>query len=122
MKRLQGIWDSQIEEQLSPHKLGARLIEKKLKKKNVTLTYDQLAEIEAKLLNLQDDAITISIDEDQLPTIDLKSEDDIRELLRVDLSDSEQDIEEFFDQLTRGLSETIPEVVADLSELILKQL
>ncbi len=122
MRTLQDIWESQIEEQLSPHKLGTRLIAKRLKKKGVILTDDQLAEIEAKLLNLQDDAITISIDEDQLPAVDLKSEEDIRELLRIDLSDSEQDIEELFDQLTEGLSEAIPEVVADLSKLILKQL
>ncbi len=62
------------------------------------------------------------IDEDQLPAVDLKSEEDIRELLRVDLSDSEEDIEELFDQLTKDLSEALREVVVDLSELILKQL
>lgn len=96
MKTLQDIWDSQIQEQLSPHKLGTRLIGKKLREKGIILTDDQLAEIEAKLLDLPDDAISISIDEDQLPAVDLESEEDIRELLRVDLSDSEEDIEELF--------------------------
>jgi hypothetical protein len=52
MKILQDIFDSQIEEHLSFHKIGARLIEKKLDEMGISLAEDQLVEIEAKLLKL----------------------------------------------------------------------
>jgi hypothetical protein len=119
---LQDIFKSQIQEQLSFHKIGTRLIEKKLKEKGITLNDDQLTKIESWLLNLEGNAITITIDEERLPVLNLGSEEEIKDILRIDLSNFERDIEELFDRFTKGLSEVIPEVVEELSELILKQL
>lgn len=122
MRTLQDIFDSQIQEQLSFHRIGARLIEKKLGELDITLSDAQLAEIESKLLNLQGDVITISIDDDQIPTLDPSSEEAIKDVLRIDLSDSEGDIEALLERFTRDLSKAIPEIVEEVSEPILKQL
>lgn len=122
MKTLQDILDSQFREQLSFHKVGTRLIEKRLRELGVTLIDDQLAEIESKLLNLQGDAITISIDDDQLPVLGFKSQEAIKDVLRIDFSGSEEELEELVDRFGRGLSEAIPGVVGQIAGLILEQL
>lgn len=122
MRILQDIFDSQIEEQISFHKIGVRLIKKRLGELGIILTDDQLAEIESKLLNSQGDAVTISIDNDQLPTLDPSSEEKIRNTLRLDLSDYGEDLEGLLERLINDLSEAIPEIVEEASNPILKQL
>ena len=121
MRILQGIFDSQIQEQLGFHKIGARLIEKRLGELGVTLTATQLADIESKLLNLQGDAITVNIGDDQLPTLVSSSEETLRDILHIDLSDSEEDIDALLERFTKGLSGAIPEIIEEVSEQLLKQ-
>lgn len=122
MRTLQEMWDSLVEEYLSPHRLGAILIHEHFKAKGVTLTDVQLSDIETKLLNQDISTITLDIEDNQLPPDALKSGEDTRELLSVDLSGSEQDVEQLVSQLTQTLSEAIPEVVETATGLILKRL
>jgi hypothetical protein len=122
MGKLQDIWDSLIDEQLAFHKLAARLIEKRLRDKDIILTDAQLAEIEAKLLSRQGDSISLSIEDCQLPSMDSESEEEIQDLLQIDLSDSEKDMEGLIDRFIEALSEATPEIVAKFAQLILEQL
>ena len=122
MKILQDVWESQMKEHLSPHKLLARFIEKGLSKKGVTLTEDQMTEIVAQLLDPRNDGLTIEISEDQTYALGSKSTDEIREILRVDLRDSQAEIDQFLNQLSEALSEAMPGAMEDLSEIVLRQL
>lgn len=122
MKTLQDIFDSQIQEQISFHKIGTRLIEKKCKEQGVTLAEDQLAAIEDKLRNLESNAITISFDEQQMSSFGLEQEGQPDTDFCIDLSDSENDLKELIERFIQGLSEAIPEVVTEMAEPVLGQL
>jgi hypothetical protein len=114
---LQEIFEAQIDEELSFHKVGTRLIEKKLEEVGIPLTDEQLVEIQDKLRNLEGDAITVDIDDAQLSLSGLKLQE-----LSIDLSDSVDDVEEFVNHFIQNLPEVILDVVAQMSDLMLQRL
>lgn len=122
MRILQEIFESQIQEHLSFHKVGTKLIQRRFEKLGTTLTEDQLAEIETKLRNLEGDAIIVNIDESQLPAFGLKLEQELGDGFQIDLSNSDDDLEELIDRFSQNLTEAIPEIVSEISEPILKRL
>ena len=117
---MQDSFNSSLQEQI--HNIGSVFIESKLREKGITLTPSQLVEIESKLLHFKGDAITINIDDKQLSKVNIKWKDEIKDTLRLNLSISEQDIEDLVDRIRESISEKIPQLVEDLSRPVLKQL
>jgi len=122
MKTLQDVFESQTREQFSFDKIAARLVEKRLQALGITPTKAQLAELESTLRNVQSDAITLSIDESQLPRLDPKSEEAIKDGVSIDLGDSEQELDELVEEITKVIPEVMRQVVEEMSELTLKRL
>jgi hypothetical protein len=118
MKTLQEAFDSQIQEYLSLHKVGTKLIKRRFDNLGIHLTEDQLIEIESKLQNFESDAITVDMDENQILSFDLNLEDNFR----IDLSDSDDEVEEIVNQFVQGLSGELPEIITQSSKPLLKRL
>jgi hypothetical protein len=122
MKNLHELLESLVREQLAFPKVGARLIEKRLAELGVSLSDEQLLEVESKLLNLRGDSITISVGADEVPSIKGTSEGAITEILAIDLHDSDDDLAVLVERFSVGLQEAIPGIVDELSDLIPQQL
>lgn len=122
MKNLHELLESLVREQLTFPKVGARLIEKRLAELGVSLSDEQLLEVESKLLNLSGDSMTISVGADEVPSIEGTSQGAITEILVIDLHDSDDDLAVLLEGFSVGLQEAIPGIVDELSDLILQQL
>ena len=66
--------------------------------------------------------ITVNIDESQLSSVGLKSQQQLGDAFQMDLGDSNDDLEELIDVFLQNLTETIPEIASEISEHILKRL
>lgn len=121
MRVLQQLFESVIAEQFSFGKVGANLIKKKLKDLGVTVTEEQLAEMEARLQSLEGNTLTLAIDDSQLlPSLTDTVGDSTR--VEIDLTNADAEIEGLVEQFSRDLPKLITEVVSEVSNLLLKSL
>jgi hypothetical protein len=121
MGKLQALLDSVLEKHSNHHKIVAAVLRKKLKEKGIALTEAQMADLESQLVDLTGNGIAMHLD-DNLPTkLNLKLKDEINDL-RLDLSLSEDDIEDFVAQAIEAWSEVLPHLVEDTAHILLKQL
>ena len=116
MKTLQGMFETALRRELAFHKVGARLIQDRLAQLGVSLNDEQLLEVESKLLNLRGDSITVSVDVEDISSIDSALEDGI------DLRDCERDLEALLERFGASFERAIPAIVDEVSDLILDQL
>jgi hypothetical protein len=122
MGMMQDIFESEIKEQLSLHKIGTKLIRKKFGELGITLTDTQIAAIESKLCAYQGGTFTVSIDDDQLPVLNPKFGETIKNTLHFDLKESKEEIDKIIARFTNNLPKTIVEIAEGISEPILNKL
>jgi hypothetical protein len=119
---LQEIFDTQVQEHLGFHKVGAKLIQGRFENLGITLTSAQLADIESKLRNLEGDTITINVEESQLPFFDSRPEEEAGQAFKINLPDSDDYLQDVIDDFSRRLSEAIPHIVDEVSQTLLERL
>ena len=122
MKTLHELFETALRNEWAFHKVGARLIQERLAELGVSLNDEQLLEVESKLLNLTGDSITVSVDVDEVPSIDSAWEDAIGEKRRIDLGDCERDLDALLERFGAALEGAIPAIVDEVSDLMLDQL
>lgn len=121
MGTLQAALDSLLQDFSKPDKIAALFLRKKLEEKGITLTDAQTAKIESSILDSGSEAIAIDIGDDQLTKLKPQLREGIKNL-SLDMTISENDIEDLLANVTTAWSEIFPQLVEDLSELLLKQL
>ena len=115
MNTLQEVLEAVLREHLSPNKLSARLIEAKLRGMGVTLTAEQVDEIETTLVGGEASGALVGIGADQLSDVDpgLITDDD--GAVRVDLDFSEQEIDRLVSELSQAVARAMPAVIQEVS-------
>lgn len=113
MQTPKDIFDSLLQDQLSPSKLVLRLIKNKLKDQGIIVSDNQAITILEKLSNTKFSSDFSSLEEDQLSAMGLKSQEDFQRLMQIDLSNSVQEIEGLRKHLVQSLRE-FPKVTSRL--------
>lgn len=120
MNILQSAFEEALREQISFQKVGALLISRKLEEQGIHLSDAQIDQIEMELSNLEGDETTIEISDSQLASLGLPPEQ-AAEMLQLDIGDGDE-MEELLENLYQGIGDSIPAIVSELSDLILKAL
>lgn len=112
MGALQEVFEASLRENLTLKKVGTKLIAQKIERLGITLSPEHLANIEASFENVDGDAeATIWFDDLQLDGLE-----------HVELVIEADEVSEIAEDYIRRATESLPDVVADISELLLKEI
>jgi len=114
------MFEDHIKDSFSFPIVGARIIKRKLEKDGIPLNEEQVKALEKTLQSIDSDSITFSIDfdDEQLEEFGLSKD----EIIRIDVGDSDDELDEIYDEFFSKLTESIPEIVSEISEPILSSL
>lgn len=117
MNTLQNVFEREIEKSLTFPMVGAKIIDKKLRKSGIRLTTKQLDMITSKLEKHQGDTLSFNLDLDG-DQIDKPASEDL--IIKLDNIDDELD--EIVADLDMRIQEIIPNIVSETASLITKAL
>jgi Family of unknown function (DUF5677) len=124
MKILQEIFESQIQKYWSVERIGAKLIEHKMKALGVNPTPKQIASIKSHLKKRKSGTVRFKLNAEQdqvLLASKVAGGEPIRNLT-IDFDDTDSSAEVLMHEFREGLSQIIPEIVVKQSALLLKRL
>ncbi len=119
MDTLQKVFDKFILNSFSFPVIGTKLIKRQLEKRGIILTKKQICEIENKLININQDSITLDFDFDEEQINILGNFDDDK--IEVDIGE-ENDLNEFYQNLIEKLEKSAPEIIEEMTTPILSGL
>lgn len=120
MNILQELFDSMLQEEFSFKRMGAKLIESKFSDLGITLTEEQLAEIEEMLENIEEGDLTIQIEDHQLPDSGIALQEVSEGVFWMQLDSL--DVDEFIERLRENIPQLVQELVSEASAGILEEL
>ncbi len=109
MDNLQHIFEKEIMGQFTFPIVGAKLIKRQLEKKGVFLNENQVCKLEKKLKDFSGDTLSIDFELSDDKKKILEFSDD--EKVEIDLDDSDQELEEIYQNLITNLKDTIPQII-----------
>lgn len=120
MNILQDLFDSMLQEEFSFKRMGAKLIESKFSDLGITLTEEQLAEIEEMLENIEASDLTTQIEDHQLPDSRIALQEVREGVFQMQLDSL--DVDEFIERLRESQLQFISEMVSEASQTIFDEL
>ena len=119
MDTLQKAWEEVLQSEFEFKKVGAILLKRKFKEKGIKLTPTQISSIEEALANNKLGSLILEL----TPYQEAKLHTENKETnVNIDISDSESDIKKLRQDIGDNLIEVLPEIIDDLSEILLKSL
>jgi len=120
MNILQELFDSMLREDFSFIKIGVKLIESELSDLGISLTQEQLEQIEGKLQNIEAADLTIEIEDHQFAGPETRLEEFRKDGVQLQLEAA--DVDRFIQQITENISQLFPEMISQSSQAILDRL
>lgn len=118
MGKLQKMFDKEIKKIFSFPVAGAKLIKKQLEKKGVSLSQDQLDNLEKKLQDINGDTLSIDFDFDEAQ---IKLLENLGER-KVGIDFSDKELDEYYQESVRKINDSIPELIQEMSDHLLSGL
>lgn len=122
MKILQDMLDTTIREQFSIEKMGIKVIERRFEELGIKLTDTQKKELSIALGKGGIDSLSLSIEDDQIPTELLAMNPPECGRVTLDIGDTEPVIKEIADQFLNQFNKAIPEMATDIGAIITSNL
>jgi hypothetical protein len=120
MKILEEALEQGIKHALAPHRIMAVIIERKLAARGVILSDEKKQQIETQLKDIDVDSLILELDEDDFFLDEDKRIEEID--LTLDFSEDDDEVESILSELPDRIANVIPELIAEISTLILEDL
>jgi len=117
MDTLQQIFEKEIMGQFAFSVVGTKIIKKQLEKKGVFLNENQIDKLERKLQYIGDDTLKLDFDfdDEQIKILGISK----GETIEIDISDSDKEIDEIYQEFVANSKETIPKIINEMASSIL---
>jgi len=116
MDTLQKMFEKTVQDSFTFPAVAAKLIKRQMEKKGVTLTKEQVGELEKKLQNISDDSINFDfdLDDEQNMALDISDSDKIE----IDIG-GKKELDELYQEFVEQIEKSFPEIVEEMTTPIL---
>jgi hypothetical protein len=122
MRILHETLELHIQEQLKPERIGAEIIEKHLRASGIHLTKAQKADLRKKLKHRNWEGLALNLEDSQVP-VSLRAVDkNGGPAIAINVSDSENTINDILSQFEAQVTKAIPQIVAKTATLLQRAL
>lgn len=119
MDKLQKMFEKEIMGQFSFPVVATKLAKRQLEKKGVLLTNEQINDLEKRLQNFNNETLSLDFDlnDEQKSILGISSDEKI--IINID---SEEELDAIYEEFTKKLNTSLPEIIQEMSEPILSGL
>lgn len=113
MDTLQKLFEKEMMKQFTYPVVATKIVKRQLKKKGVTLTQNQLIELEKKFQNSSNYSLhfDLDLDDDQNKILGITDSEDIE----IDIGDPNQELDEVFKEFIANMQDSFPEIIREMS-------